>query len=394
MIDKSTDNNFGKKVIILLFMTAIWAIMLINIMTPEKEFSPTENRVLETKPELALDDILSGDYQQTYENYLNDQFIARDRLVDVAVGIARAEGNRDVNGVYIGKDGYLLEKYTDQDFDKQQVEDNVCLLGDYLNRMTDRFGAEHVSCLLVPGKAAALPEKLPAYAGAYENELTDMLLEQLEEPDILLDLTETMQEHQDEYIYYRTDHHWTTLGAWYAYGAWAEKDGLESGDITAFERETFADEFYGTTYNKVHVRVEPDQVELFHGPMEATARVDKNDGETLAETFYFPEETEDELDKYRIFFGGNTAKIAIDTGSQAGAGKTLLVLKDSYANCFVPFLASHYERIIMLDLRYCSDMVDDLMAQEPDITDVMVLYNFEKFMQDDHQDLLEEIAED
>ena len=145
----------AKITLIVLFVSTLAAFFLISVVKPQKDFSRTENRYLEQRPELSLEDIFSGDFQETYENYLNDQFIARDQWVDFAVHYEKLLGHKDANGIYLGKDGYLLEKYEDGDFSVQQMNDNIGILGEFLNRMTDEYGAEHVNCLFVPGKAAA-----------------------------------------------------------------------------------------------------------------------------------------------------------------------------------------------------------------------------------------------
>ncbi len=87
--------------------------------------------------------------------------VFRDGWVSMAVGIERLVGRLDVNGVYIGKEGYLLEKYDPSDFDAAQIEENVEYLAAFLNDAVARCGKERVSCLLLPDKAAAMPDKLP-----------------------------------------------------------------------------------------------------------------------------------------------------------------------------------------------------------------------------------------
>ena len=108
----------------------------------------------------------------------------------------------------------------------------------------------------------------------------------------------------------------------------------------------------------------------------------------MSSSWYQEEAIEGEADKYRIFFGGNTAKIVISTAGNTG--KRLLVLKDSYANCLVPFLAPYYDEIVMIDLRYQMDLIGDILQQEKAFTDVLLCYNMEKFLQDEKMDLLAE----
>ena len=205
------------------------------------------------------------------------------------------------------------------------------------------------------------------------------LEDKLEEPGVLLDVKAALRKHREEYIYYRTDHHWTTLGAYYAWIAFAEAAGLPVRGLEYYQRETAFTDFYGTTYNKAHIGVTPDRVELFHHPGEDGVQVDMDDGELVSDSVYFPEEAEKGFNKYNIFFSKNTFKIVVTT--KADTGRKLLLVKDSFANCFVPFLTEDYEQIIMIDYRYGKLPMKKITGQYKDITDVLVMFNTEKFMQ-------------
>ena len=287
-------------------------------------------------------------------------------------------GKKDINGVYLGRDGYLLEKSTAEETEKEQVEENINILSSFLNDMEKDYGKEHVSCLMVPSKDQAIPDRLPAFAQTEDRQwVVDTLKQKVTTPDHVFDLKQTMEAHQNEYIYYRTDHHWTTLGAFYAYQAWMQKMGAKAQPLEAYRRETVYRDFYGTTYNKVHVKVSADEVEVFHSKGEDSVQVNMDEGEKKAETLYFPEKAEEGFNRYDLFLSGNTFQIEITTG--AHTGKTLLLVKDSFANCFVPFLTQDYDRIILIDYRYGKTAVGTLRSRY-DVTDVMVLFNVDKFM--------------
>lgn len=368
---------------IIIFLLILFGFSITSLVWPDTDISERENRVLASMPEADAESILSGEFQEDYETYISDQFFLRDAWVDLSTGTWQLIGKKDINSVYIGKDGYLIEKYTDADFDEELVEGNIATLSEFINSMADIYGNGHVRLVMIPAKANAMPDIMPAYAvGWDESEVISAISGELSESQLLLDLTETLQAHQDEYIYYRTDHHWTTLGAYYAYAAYAQSLGYEVLEKDDFEIETVADDFYGTTYNKLHSTSEPDAVQIYHTAYENQLTVDMNDGARVTDSFYFMDQLENS-DKYRVFFRGNTAKIVVDTG--AGTGRTLLIFKDSYANCFVPFLSGDYDRIIMIDLRYLSDTVSGVMEDyEDEITDVLVMFNVEKFMQDEN----------
>lgn len=368
---------------IVLFCTFITGFAVAFYIVPQKEYSVMENRSLETRPVLHLEDLLNGDYQEHYETYLNDQMLFRDGWTGLAAAMERFAGKKDVNGVYIGKNGYLLEKYSESDFDDAQVEENIAVLSSFLNDAVESYGKEHVTCLLIPDKASAMLDQLPDYASAGTQKDGLVIAElgkQLQEPGILIDVGSTLRRHQDEYIYYRTDHHWTTLGAYYAYCAWAEKTGHTALNLEDYDREVIFDDFYGTTYNKAHIKVPADCVELFHSQNENGVIVDEDDGAASFGSFYFPEEAAKGFNRYNVFFSKNTARIHITTKAQTK--RNLLLVKDSFANCFVPFLAGDYGEIWMADCRYGKENVRDFLAGHEEITDVLVMYSVKKFMQD------------
>lgn len=363
---------------ILVFVLLLAAGAVSVFIHEQREYSELENRTLQQKPAFSYKKVLKGTYQKQYEAYLSDQFPGRDSWVDMAVSMEAVMGKKDINGVYLGRDGYLLEKSTAEETEKEQVEENINILSSFLNDMEKDYGKEHVSCLMVPSKDQAIPDRLPAFAQTEDRQwVVDTLKQKVTTPDHVFDLKQTMEAHQNEYIYYRTDHHWTTLGAFYAYQAWMQKMGAKAQPLEAYRRETVYRDFYGTTYNKVHVKVPADEVEVFHSKGEDSVQVNMDEGEKKAETLYFPEKAEEGFNRYDLFLSGNTFQIEITTG--AHTGKTLLLVKDSFANCFVPFLTQDYDRIILIDYRYGKTAVGTLRSRY-DVTDVMVLFNVDKFM--------------
>ncbi len=362
---------------ILLFFPVMSGVM------PGREFSDMENRKLAQKPLFSVKSFLDGKYQDSYGKWLNDQFPGRDGWSLIAANLQALYGKKDINGVYIGKDGYLLEKYNEKEFDTEQIKENIKYLSDFLDYSVKNYGKDNVYCIMLPSKTEILDKKMPAFAETTGIEETlktiKTLKNRLEEPDILTDARDILKDHKEEYIYYHTDHHWTTLGAYYIWAEFARKAGFAVKEPGYYKREIVFDKFYGTTYNKAHINVNPDNVELFHSPGEERVQINMDNGKKLAASMYFPEEAKKGFNKYEIFFSGNTFKIEISTS--ADTGKTLLLIKDSFANCFVPFLTEDYSKIIMIDYRYGKTPVKDIITQYKNITDIMVMFNTEKFMQ-------------
>lgn len=379
------------------FLLFLFGIAILLLFVPKSDFSAQEKRALQELPWPDLEEIQSGDFQQDYENYLSDHFVGRSEFVQLKTRMEITLGKREINDVYLGKDDYLLEKYLPEDFDADWVLGNIWCLSDFLNFMLCDYGEEHVRCMFVPSKANVLTDKLPDYTEIYDTsyvveDLRKDLSENLDMPvnldPVIIDLTETLREHQKESIYYRTDHHWTTKGAYYAYAVYQAGLGLPVKSCEDFVWKQVCDDFYGTTFDKVQIAGQADRISVIE-PATAPELL-YNDGEkTWQKNSYYEPEALSGKDQYTYFLGGNTAEVRISTGTKNG--KVLLLLKDSYSNSFVEYLAEDYERIYMIDLRYSRKDVFtilDEIYEEDEITDILVMYNTEKFMNDNNLDLL------
>ncbi len=367
-------------VTIVVFCLMLSSGLLTSFFLPEKESSVMENRELQKKPDFSKKKFIRGQYQKQYERYLGDQFFSRDRWVRLSVGIQEALGKREINGVYVGKKGYLLEKNRDTDFDSVQVKENTGFLAEFLNETAKKYGKKHVSCMMVPSKTEALPNRLPDFVShTGQGDVLSLLKGRLHDPELLFDAAGEMQKHRQGYIYYRTDHHWTTLGAFYAYSAWAKRTGQASPHkLDYYKRETVFTDFYGTTYKKAPVNVPADSIELFHNRGDNKVTVNMDNGAVTSDSPYFKEAALQGFNRYEIFFSKNTFQIEVNT--KAGTGRTMLLIKDSFANCFVPFLTEDYDRIIMIDYRYGKIPIGRILNIHKEITDVLVLFQTETFM--------------
>lgn len=342
-------------------------------IAPDRTYSPEERRVLAGRPKLTEKSVLRGKFQQKYETYLSEQFPGRTHLVTLRTKLLRLMGERDANGVYFGKDDYLLERYRMQDFDWEQAENNI--------KQTAAFLKEYPNAKLmfIPAKSSVLSEKLPPFAQTEgETRFLELAANQIQEEQ-QIETAEVLKAHDSEYIYYRTDHHWTTLGAYYAYEVWAQHMGFSPVPQEQFAVTPVSSTFLGTTYAKVRTGGRADTISLYEWTKGAGYALDYNMGEFQSDSFYDLSMLEGE-DPYAVFFGGNQALIDIRTKAKKD-GKTLLVIKDSFGNCFVPFAANHYARTIVVDLRYVNIPVSKLMRVYP-ADDILVLYNTVQFMDD------------
>ena len=198
---------------------------------------------------------------------------------------------------------------------------------------------------------------------------------------MVIDLRPTLKAHVDEYIYYRTDHHWTTLGALYAYQAMMNPTGP---DISKYKTETIEEGFLGTDYNRIHYYKNADTITHYVIPEADSAEMEINDsGDISQKQSIYEKNALQTADKYNYFFSGNYSAITIKTGAQND--KTLLIVKDSFTNSLAPFLCENYKTIILVDLRYVNSSIYDYLPKEGKLDDVWIVCNEEKFMQDTHQ---------
>lgn len=361
----------------IVFVCILFGLSAKGIVSEDKTYSAAEKRELQTMPKLSAKAIKKGTFQEKYEMYLSDQFPGRDMWVQVQTDTARLLGKSISNGVYFGKDDYLLEYHTDAEFETKQERKNIKALAKLVKQIADDYS---VHVMLVPTKTWTLQQKLPFCAPTYdEQKMYDSLNEQLGElaDSVVVLVQETLLSHRDEEIYYRTDHHWTTLGAWYGYQSFLKAVGRDE-NLAEKKRAfvTVSDDFLGSTYAKVNQTSKKDVIEVYEP--KADLDVVYNMGATDLTTLFDPSYLKSS-DEYSYFTGGNQAIIEI-TGGEPN-GKTLLVIKDSFANCMVPFLAEDYEKVIVVDLRQlnvgCQAILDSFRP-----TDVLILYNTAQFAQD------------
>lgn len=358
-----------------IFMVLLLGLAGKEALSHQRTYSPVEKRELQTRPEISITKVLDGRFQRKYESYLRDQFPGRDHWVSFQTDMELFMGKNEIHNVYIGKNHYLLEHYTEKEFDPQQISKNLQALEKFVGKAKQNAD---VHVMMVPTKSWVLREKLPAFAPHYkEQKFYDALQQKLEKEDVLISVEPVLDAHKEEEIYYRTDHHWTTLGAWYAYEQYTKAVG---GDLQRAQGKKkfrcISKDFYGTTYAKINYARQADKVEIYE-PADKL-RVVYNMGEKKTKTLYDVSFLKT-ADQYSVFTGGNQAVLEITGGIKNG--KTLLLIKDSFANSILPFLAEDYEKLVVVDLRQLNVSGDRLLEMFSP-TDILILYNSAQFAQD------------
>ena len=359
------------------FSMLIFGFTVATMLTPDLEFSETENRVLAKMPRMEISEILNGDFEADYEEYLTDQFVFRNKWISLKTSVERLLGKKESKDIYFAEDGYLIEKHTGV-FMTQIAERNITALVDFVRRYDEQFDERHISVLIVPNAVDILQDKLPPFAeSGGGNDYLEQIAEGL--PDgVWFDSTSVLREHTDEEIYYRTDHHWKTLAAFYVYQAWAKKQGYDKRELADYEIQTVTNCFEGTVQSKLGIGTKGDTIELFLPINEPAYTVYRNSIDETDNSLYDYTALETK-DKYAVYFGGNEPFLQIRTEKENG--RKILVIKDSYANCFIPFMLGEFQEIDVLDLRY-SNLGLSVMIAEGGYTDILILYNASGFAED------------
>ncbi len=360
------------------FLCLIALLSAWNLLRPTRTFSENENRVLTQFPELSAESVLEGTFSEKYEEYLADQFPMRDSWISLKTRTELLLGKKDINNVFFGKNGWLIDKYKGT-LSEERTQANLERLGSFMQFAAEKLGSDHVRAMLVPTASGVLDNRMPAFASDFDQAALLEKAAALCPDDTFLNLLPLLQEHKEEPIYYRTDHHWTTLGAFYGYTAWAESIGLTPYGREDFSEETVADDFYGTTHSKINLPVYPDSIIRYTPRFPAAYHLIFNLGEKESDSLYDESKLEGK-DKYSYFLGGNNSIVTI-TSSTGEKGRRLLIIKDSYSHCFAPFAVNHFEETTLIDLRYFNLGVQTFLEQE-DFTDVLVLYSTANFADD------------
>ncbi len=349
--------------LIILFAVLLYSISILDLFSPTYEYSDLENRKLATFPKFSLEDLIENEYTPEIEEFTNDHFILRDAWISLKSISETALLKGENNGIIYGTDGYMFTKF--YEVDEEQVDKNLSAINEFITRHQDR----NIIFALAPTAPGVMTENVKPYSPVLDNDYVFSLVNESLPSENILDLQTTLIEKNDEYIYYRTDHHWTTLGAYYAYNEYMQTINRTPQDLSSFN---FIDvnDFYGTHYSKAKLfNATPDTLQYF----ESDAMITIGE-ETLS---IYNKESLETRDKYAMFLRGNFGYTTIE-----GEGEgNILILKDSYANAFIPFLIKDFSSIHIVDLRYFSEGLDSIIKEE-DFSNILFLYNTETFVDD------------
>lgn len=366
------ESFIGKVFIIFLLVFTIG-----NLLAPNQKKSEEENRMLALKPKLRFSSLISGSYMQQFERYQSDQFLGRSGWRKLKVTLNRLGGSREENGVFIGKKGQLLEDIAVPD--REALESSVTAMKEFAGKYSDI----PVSVLLVPDAANVIGSSLPSLAEVADQNLSiTQLKKELGDSVQWIDGVQALNEHKNERIYYKTDPHWTSLGAFYVFEEAAGTLGITTDFSSGYASYPITTDFNGALASRSGSEMNEKEEISIYVPKDTDNDVVVNYvDEQKKTTSLYDLEMLHTRDKYGVFLSGNTSVVDIKT--MAESRKKLLIVRDSYANCFVPFLTPYFQEIVLVDPRYYSGTVQDIM-ETYQITDVLFLYSGNTFFQDNN----------
>lgn len=360
--------------ILLLFFGFILIFSAIDIIMPDKNFSELENKYLQQNPKLTFDSLYNNEYSQKYEKYINEQFVLRNKWIDLKSRIEFFMGKTENNGIVYGKNNYLFDKV--QKIDEKQLDKNV----ENIKMFLEKYNNKNIKFALAPNSYEVLKDKLPYGLKLFsQKDMINTVYEKLSENKNVevINLIDSLGSHKNEYIYYKTDHHWTNLGAYYAYVEFMkslEKDYIDINKLKSNEIEGFL----GTYFSKAKkFNSEFDKITYYDVNIDKMIIKDKE------YTDIYDYEKFKTRDKYAAFlYGNNDLTIITNKDSVNKKDKSrILIFKDSFGNSFVPYLTYSYDEVYVLDLRFNSEKVSEIMERY-DFDDILIMYSINNFIDD------------
>lgn len=371
-------SKIGKYIPAVVFLIFIYGMALWFLFSPKTDYSSSEKRYLQKFPDANVEKVLSGEFGSEFETFFADRFPQRNTWVGLNAYTTLAEGNNGASGVYNCKNGYLINKpvSTDNNLDK-----NVGAVVDFAKTID-----APTTVMLVPSTGYIADDVLPTFHDKYnDDEDISKISSTLSKEKIgFVDLRERFKSEykNGSQLYYKTDHHWTTKGAYTGYQELCKALGVTPIDDSTLKKDSYPD-FYGTTYSSSGFWLTPpDNIEIWSNPKNS----DKNISVKITEganvktsgSMYFTDHLKED-DKYPVFIDGNHALTEI-TNTNAKNG-TILLIKDSFSHSLAPFLAENYSKVVLVDLRYYKESVSQLVSTyNPE--QVVVLYGIDNLATD------------
>ena len=364
-------NKKYNEIIFLIILIFMYALGLLSVFGKKKEFSQNENRYLAKEVNFSLEDLLSGKYTNNLEIYFSDHFAFRDEFMNIKTTTERMIGKDNIGDVYFAKNGYLLQNYN--------APENTDKIVSILNKFHENNSNINISLMLIPTSISINNSLLPKNAPVINQ--YDTIKKIYNDVDFkAIDIYGFLKEkNKDTELFYKLDHHWTSHGAYYAYAKYREINNLAFININDFDIKEVSNNFKGTLYSKVNDNsLKSDSIHIFNLPNE-NYRINYVKDNKVTNSLYNFDYLK-KKDQYSLFLDNNHALIEI-INNNLKDNSEILIIKDSYANSFIPFLANHYNKIHVIDPRYYRESITEYI-NENKIKDVLFLYNINTIDED------------
>ena len=366
------------KIFFAIFMIVWIIIIVINFIWPKQVFSEEENRMLAVIPRFSFSSFVNGDYLNGVNEYINDHFAFRNIYLKLnSWWEVNVMGKTENNGVYIGKDGYLFEKFEYGKEEKQNIGENVTVISNFAEKMKELNISTYF--ILAPNSIYINSDKLPDNVEVpNQQEIINNVYNNTENTNNIDVTTALDTENNIAPLYFKTDHHMNSNGAYVVYNEFCKNANIQAVPIQDFNKVTVARDFLGTFDSKAQI-INQEADEIFVYENETNTNIREAIYDKVTTNSIFNEEYLEGKDKYSYFLNGNNSKAIIKTNVENN--KKLLVIKDSYAHILSQFLCENYSEVHFLDPRYTNFDYGEYV-QENGITDVLFLYNVSNFTTD------------
>lgn len=366
------------KIFFAMFMT-VWTLMIIlNFVWPKQNFSEEENRMLAKIPRFTVTGFVNGNYLNGVNDYINDHFAFRNIYLKLnSWWELSIMGKKENNGVYIGKDDYLFEKFDFKKEEQENINKNINAISHFAKKMEENNISTYF--ILIPNSIYINANKLPNHIEVVnQKNIIDNIYKNTGNT-ININVTDALEnKNKITPLYFKTDHHMNSDGAYVVYSEFCKSAHIQPIPLQDFTRVTIANDFLGTFDSKAQVWNQvPD--ELFVYKNEINTNIKEAIYDNAVTDSIFNEEYLIGKDKYSYFLNGNNSRVRIKTNVENK--RKLLVIKDSYAHIMVQFLCQNYSEVHFLDPRY-TNFDYEAYVKENGITDLLFLYNVANFTTD------------
>lgn len=347
--------------------------LLIYIL-PSHTFSEAENRPLTVAPRFTFHSLFSGQFTSAVTDFYADQFPWRNAFVEVKAMTELAALRLENNDVMLGRDGYIVKRLEYDEAAYETIRKNMDALESF-RRFCEKNGTACTLAVVPRGEDVLKSKLLSTYDGVRAAQSWQDVEGRTET------FTERLRTLADDgaYVWYKTDHHYTALGAYYVYEALGASLGYTPRPLSDFTMEYASDGFYGTTYSSSGMRwVAPDTLTFFRYEGDERFYTSFSSGGEGFDGFYDRSYLA-ARDQYSAYLGGNHALTRVTCPGETRP--KLMLVKDSFAHALAPFLAQHFD-LVLVDLRYYTSSVRRLWeAEQPDA--VLVLYGLDSLATSD-----------